>query len=942
MITKLLARHWNQGIRRSMIIVGNVLRIGVLHLLSVGLLFATKADAPPNPFPKLDLRPTDEGLIALALTPNDQAGTNFTVETTEALDPTPYWAPVTVRTLVPTNSAGFYRVRFSDQTLSGQDSDGDGIDDLYELRHPQFLDPNNPSDSSQDWDGDGRSNLAEYLAGSDPDDPEGRLVSYLVPGTNTGYAQYSAGIKTDGRLVNWQVPFGAKSSAAVRLEDFPNTQWRYIASSGETHTGQVWTTNEVHTLAIAKDGSLWGWGSNASGELGIGSGTNSSQPVQVGKDRDWMQAVAGVTGFLTGPALPQFMGLVHFSAAIKTDGTLWQWGLLTTNDISTNGIPLWTAPRQVGTDSTWTSIQLFRGGSIVGLKRDGSLWIWGNEASWSLGTNTSRLEQIAEPREFGGTRDWMRILPAHSQESGRILAIKRDGTLWTWNQGVIGQPESPDLSQPAAEIGGGWRWRTAEYIQGGDNTIHVDAIREDGTLWAWGYIIGLARDHILSQPLLVDATHKWRSLHAGVARRMDGSLWRVGGGSLADRPVLSQPWQIGLDHDWAQVSAGLGGSAGLRKDGSLWHWGRLHIVAPAQLQTNFDSLLPVGIQSNWRQISLGRSVTDAAGMFGVLANGSAELWGYPLLYWGGAVVNLGTIGGGNEHGGGGFVFVSGQSPAPSWQPAPYGTNGNWQTILRGRDHGVGLKSDGSLWSWGLFPRPLRNTQNQEDIIWLALSNNVASRVAANTPTRLPGRSDWVTIATGADHDAAITADGSLYTFGYNDDGQLGIGGQQMATVPVPVGIPGEWTAVAAGDRHTLGIKKDGSLWAWGSNDQGQLGIPDAPTRALTPLPVGTPTQWKAVYAGPACSFALDNEGKLWAWGANSYGQLGVGDRENHSAPTPVPAHFMWNGLSAGDSHTLAIATDGSLWGWGDCFYGAVPDESIVPLVLYSLDDQTGW
>ena len=913
----------------------------VFGLFVSALVFTAQADTSSTNFPKLKLEVTGSQ-VATSLTPSDPTGTKFTIEATPTLEPLPYWTTVSPIPSAPTNDSLFYRVRYSDRVLAGQDSDGDGIDDFYEFRHPQFLSVDRPNDAAEDWDGDGQSNLAEYLAGTDPDDPGGKSVAYLSQGTTTSQSDYNAALKADGRLLVWQVPYLTSPLDAPRTEPLPGTKWRFLASSGETRLDRVWTEDELHTLAIAQDGSLWAWGSNNSGELGLGAPSSSTPPTQVGTDQDWSQVVAGRVEFLGSPLLPHFGGTSHFSIGIKTDGSLWQWGLLTTNDLSADGSPKWTSPHRMGTETNWSSIQLFRENSIIGTKKDGSLWIWGYGANSYFGPNFTGSAQLAEPREFGGTRDWARVIPEYRGSFSRILAIKRDGTLWSWSGFFAYVTTDLDLSKRPVEIGSGLRWRTAEYVFGGDSSLRIDAIREDGTLWSWGSLIGLATDHYVQQPLLVDSTSKWRSIHNGQARKMDGSLWRIGGVNFGDRPVLSAPWQIGTDHNWLQVSAGLGGSVAVRTDGSLWHWGTAHILPSSQFQTNYVSILPVPPRVNWTQVSLGRFVTSAAGMYGVIADGSAELWGYPLRYWGDGYVPINTIGGGTEHGGGGFIFVASQSPTPSWQPAAYETNSHWRSVLRGQDHGLGLKADGTLWSFGLFPRPPRGADYYQSLYWLALTNNVESRRLANTPVRLGGRGDWVSIAAGADHDAALTADGSLFTFGYNDYGQLGNGTQLPSTDPVQIAGAGEWAAVAAGDRHTLALKKDGSLWAWGTNDSGQLGLPTAPTSVLEPTQLATTTRYRAVYAGPACSFALDVDGHLWGWGENHHGQLGVGDTANHPTPTPAASRLTWRSLSAGDSHTLAIDSDGGLWGWGSCYLGAVPNESIVPPILYPLDSEKGW
>jgi alpha-tubulin suppressor-like RCC1 family protein len=146
---------------------------------------------------------------------------------------------------------------------------------------------------------------------------------------------------------------------------------------------------------------------------------------------------------------------------------------------------------------------------------------------------------------------------------------------------------------------------------------------------------------------------------------------------------------------------------------------------------------------------------------------------------------------------------------------------------------------------------------------------------------LPG---WVSPPTGwpwppAPSTAlAIRADGSLWAWGRNVFGQLGLGSADTAPHPTPVQVGTEtnWLAVAGGFSHSLGLRADGSLYAWGFNDFGQLGLGDN-TRRLTPVQVGTAKNWVAVTAGDTHSLGLRANGSLWAWGDNFHGQLGLGD-----------------------------------------------------------------
>ena len=156
---------------------------------------------------------------------------------------------------------------------------------------------------------------------------------------------------------------------------------------------------------------------------------------------------------------------------------------------------------------------------------------------------------------------------------------------------------------------------------------------------------------------------------------------------------------------------------------------------------------------------------------------------------------------------------------------------------------------------------------------------------------------------------------TLWTWGYNVQGQLGLGDTTARSSPVQVGALTTWSSVAAGFYHTTAIKTDGTLWAWGYNVQGQLGLGDTVNRS-SPVQVGTLTTWSSVANGAYHTTALTTSGTLWTWGYNAQGQLGLGDAINRSSPVQVGALTTWSSVANGIFHTTAITTSGTLWAWG--------------------------
>jgi alpha-tubulin suppressor-like RCC1 family protein len=118
---------------------------------------------------------------------------------------------------------------------------------------------------------------------------------------------------------------------------------------------------------------------------------------------------------------------------------------------------------------------------------------------------------------------------------------------------------------------------------------------------------------------------------------------------------------------------------------------------------------------------------------------------------------------------------------------------------------------------------------------------------------------------------------------------------------------GSWLKVTAGVSHTLGIMSNGTLWAWGANGSGQLGIGNVITRS-SPVQVGTATDWKDVTGSEGNTFALKTTGTLWGWGINSSGELGFGDTTNKSSPVQIGSATNWKKIEAAalDTHILGI------------------------------------
>lgn len=181
--------------------------------------------------------------------------------------------------------------------------------------------------------------------------------------------------------------------------------------------------------------------------------------------------------------------------------------------------------------------------------------------------------------------------------------------------------------------------------------------------------------------------------------------------------------------------------------------------------------------------------------------------------------------------------------------------------------------------------------------------------------------NWKKVFTGSGAPGNFTyglkEDGSIWSWGANVSPNLGVAGLGFRRRPLQMGTDSDWADLSAGENGNCfaAIKTDGRLFTWGSNNAGQLGV-GTTTNSFTPVLVDGSTDWKQAVVGSAHMIALKQDGSLWAWGNNSNGRLGDGTTVNQSIPIRIGAEVDWRFVAAGNAASYAIKNDGSLWAWG--------------------------
>ena len=346
--------------------------------------------------------------------------------------------------------------------------------------------------------------------------------------------------------------------------------------------------------------------------------------------------------------------------------------------------------------------------------------------------------------------------------------------------------------------------------------------------------------------------------------------WGSGaGGRLGDGTIVSKssPVQIGTLKNWKQVAAGESHTVAVKTDGTLWAWG---VNTSGRLGDNTtaakSSPVQIGSFTNWKQVSASSHT------LAVKTNGTLWAWG------------VGTAG---QLGDSAFSDRS--------SPVQLGLLTNWYQVAVGAQHSLAIKTDNTLWAWGV------NTNGQ-------LGNDTAANT--QSPIQIGSLTNWRQVSAGINgrFSAAVKTDGTLWAWGLNTTGQLGDGtASNTNSSPVQVGLLTNWKQVSCGTDFSVAVKTDGTIWSWGNGATGRLGDNTIVSKS-SPVQIGSLTNWKQVSASSAngTASAVKSDGTLWAWGANTSGQLGDGTTVSKSSPVWIGTLTNWKQVATGTDHTVGI------------------------------------
>ena len=542
-----------------------------------------------------------------------------------------------------------------------------------------------------------------------------------------------------------------------------------------------------------------------------------------------------------------------------------------------------------------------------------ALYAWGDNSYGQLGiqnfTSTSSPVLTSAP---SGT-SWIAV----SGGANHTLAIKSDNTLWSWGYNFYGQlglgSVFSETSSPVA-VTASTSWSKISH-----GYTHTLGIKTDGTLWAWGYnLYGELGDNtvggIKNSPVLVSgpASTSWTSIAAGrnfsLAITSTGQLyaWGLGtSGQLGDSSTTSKSSPVLVSGpattSWSTVSAGSWFAAAITSTGQLYAWGDNSYGQLGDV-TSTNKSSPVLVSgpatTSWSIVDAGASHATAVTTLG------------RLYAWG--LGTSGQLGDSSTTSKSSPVLVSG--PATT----------SWSTVSAGYTHSLAITSLGRLYAWG------EGSAGE-------LGDNSTTLKSSPVLVSGPATTSWSTVSAGGGGGGygislAVSSLGRLYAWGSNVHGELGINSTANKSSPVLVSGPAttSWSIVSLSNESTFryclagALTTSSSLYLWGTNYLDEYSI------VTSPIQVGT-SSWSMVKTKSNHNLAIDISGRLWSWGINDAGQLGISNLITKGSPVLVsgPTTTSWSTISAGISHSLAITSLGRLYAWGLGTSGQIGNSTIT-------------
>lgn len=744
---------------------------------------------------------------------------------------------------------------------------------------------------------------------------------------------WAIGGSTPASVGAWQSPKITIPPVPSQPEAVETFNFTAIAAGGD------------HTCALLSDGRVKCWGFNGFGQLGDGTTTSRSTPVNV------LGLVSGVTAITVGES---------HTCALVSGGGVKCWGANGYGQLGDGTTTQRNTPVDVaGLASGVTAITAGESHTCA-LVSGGGVKCWG---TGPLGDGTTTNSSI--PVDVAGLSNGVTAIAAGGSHTCVLLS---GGGVKCWGEnqfGQLGDGTTTYSGTPADVIS-----LASGVIAIAAGQLHTCALLSSGGVkcWGWNYLGQLGDSTTTDRNIAVDVSGIASGMMAITAGEWYTCALTSGGGvkcwgsnfsgQLGDGTIINRSTPVNvvrLASSAIAIAAGSGHTCALLSGGGVkcWGWNYYGQLGDGTLRQRSIPVDVTGLAGGVTTIAAGQLHTCV-----LLSGGGVKCWGYN---------GLGQLGDGTTMDRGKPVDVVRLASGV-------------MTIAGGGAHTCVLLSDGGVKCFGyngdgqLGDSTIKNSSTPVDVVGLA--SGVASIAAggvhtcalllgggvkcwggnrdgqlgngmapwdSSTPVDVVGLASGVTaIAAGGGNTCALLSGGGVKCWGDNSNGQLGDSTRTQRSIPVDViGLPSSVTSIAVGGDHTCALVSGGGVKCWGYNGQGQLGDSTTTDRSTPVDVIGLTSGGTVITAGLGYSCVLATDGRVKCWGYNSAGELGNGTTTNSSIPADVSGLASGaTAIAAGEACTCALVGAGrpKCWGinWeGQLGIGIDPGRQLTPVVVSS-------